>query len=387
MFFRFCVTTITAILMSACVSTAQHPKMPTQQLLDDSVFPAYPSFTIETEQQVFALNDAARAFVDKVIGEHKEQKAQIKALANSIFDRSDFNLLYRASANTVASETFDNRAANCLSMSIMTYSLAEYAGFRSRMQDIEIPEYWTRRDGFSLLNGHVNVLIEPVELSSNVIRFVTSETVVDFDPQESRRHFPVNVITRAKTLAMFYNNKGADALMDGSYSKAYAYFRAAAKTVPDFDSPWVNLGILYRRAGYSNLAEIAYERAIEVDSENLTAWENLAFLYAQEGQETLAQSIMRRVEKRRQDNPFYHFILGEQAFDAGKIDQALIYYRSAYRLDSSRHEVLFGLSKVYYEMGNVNRSVKFMQLAKKHSPNPQEENRYQGKLSKLQQAI
>jgi tetratricopeptide (TPR) repeat protein len=175
--------------------------------------------------------------------------------------------------------------------------------------------------------------------------------------------------------------------MDGSHTKAYAYFRAAANTAPDFDSPWVNLGILYRRAGYSNLAEMAYERAIEVDSENLTAWENLAFLYAQEGQDTLAQSIMHRVEKRRQDNPFYHFILGEQAFDAGNIDQALVYYRSAYRLDSSRHEVLFGLSKVYYKMGNVDRSVKFMQLAKKHSPNPQDENRYQGKLSKLQQAI
>lgn len=386
MFSRSFVLVFISLLISACQSTAQQSSVPARTLLDDSVFPTHTYFTVETEQQVFALNDAARAFVDEIVGEHKEQKSQIKALANSIFDRSDFNLLYRASANTVASETFDNRAANCLSMSIMTYALADYAGFKARMQDIEIPEYWTRRDGFSLLNGHVNVLIEPVE-TSNVIRFITSETVVDFDPQESRRHFPVNVINRAKTLAMFYNNKGADALIDGSFTKAYAYFRAAAKTAPKFDASWVNLGILYRRAGYSALAKLAYERAIEVDRENLTAWENLAFLYEQDGEHEQARNIMSRVERQRQDNPFYHFILGEQAFDAGEVDEALTFYRSAYRLDSSRHEVLFGLSKAYYELGDISRSVKYLELAKKRAPNPQDENRYQGKLSKLQHSI
>ena len=96
---------------------------------------------------------------------------------------------------------------------------------------------------------------------------------------------------------------------------------------------------------------------------------------------------MSRVERQRQDNPFYHFILGEQAFDAGEVDEALTFYRSAYRLDSSRHEVLFGLSKAYYELGDISRSVKYLELAKKRAPNPQDENRYQGKLSKLQHSI
>lgn len=386
MFLRSFVLVAASIVLSACQSTAKQSTVPTRTLLDDSAFPSHIHFSVETEQDVFALSDKAKAFVDEIVSEHKEQKAQIKALATSIFDRSDFNLLYRASANTVASETFSNRAANCLSMSIMTYALADYAGFKARMQDIEIPEYWTRRDGFSLLNGHVNVLIEPVE-ASNVIQFITSETVVDFDPQESRRHFPVNVINRSKTLSMFYNNKGADALIDGSYTKAYAYFRAAAKAEPNFDATWVNLGILYRRAGYPDLAKLAYERAIDVDKDNLTAWENLAFLYDQDGLHEKAKTIMNRVEKQRQDNPFYHFILGEQAFDAGEIDEALTYYRSAYRLDSSKHEVLFGLSKAYYELGDISRSVKYMELAKRRAPNPQDADRYQGKLSKLQHSI
>ena len=371
-----------SFILAACQSTAYNPAKPVKVLLDDSVFPSYIHFPVETEEQVFALSDEAKAFVDEAIKQEDDQRQQIKVLVAKIFDRSDLNLLYRGNANTVASDTFQNRSANCLSMSIMTYALASYAGFDASLQDIDIPEYWTRRDGFSLLNGHVNVRVVPKEYS-NIIRLTTQQTIVDFDPQESRKHFAVRRIGKTKTLAMYYNNKGADALIDGSYSKAYAYFRAAAKTAEDFDATWVNLGILYRRSGYHELAMQSYHKAIEIDPENLTAWENIAFLHFQAGDEQKGQTIMARVEKRRQNNPFYHFILGEQAFDAGNMELALGYYRSAFKLDNKRHEVLFGLSKTYYEMGDISRSVRFMKMAEKQAPNDQDAERYQGKLSKL----
>ena len=140
------------------------------------MFPSYIHFPVETEEQVFALSDEAKAFVDEAIKQEDDQRQQIKVLVAKIFDRSDLNLLYRGNANTVASDTFQNRSANCLSMSIMTYALASYAGFDASLQDIDIPEYWTRRDGFSLLNGHVNVRVVPKEYS-NIIRLTTQQTI------------------------------------------------------------------------------------------------------------------------------------------------------------------------------------------------------------------
>ena len=49
-----------------------------------------------------------------------------------------------------------------------------------------------------------------------------------------------------KVIAMFYNNKGADAIVANSYTRAYSYFRAAATIAPELAQSWVNLGVLYR---------------------------------------------------------------------------------------------------------------------------------------------
>jgi hypothetical protein len=48
--------------------------------------------------------------------EYSRSKEHIQALVQHIFSRSNLNLLYRAQANTVANQTFHNRAANSLSM-------------------------------------------------------------------------------------------------------------------------------------------------------------------------------------------------------------------------------------------------------------------------------
>lgn len=377
------LTTLLALGVTGCSSTSEVVLDEPAPLLNDKAFPGYDLFPVETRQAVFALSPEAKAFVDRVTWVHDDPDEKIKALVDKIFDRSSFNLLYSNDANSTASQTFESRAANCLSMSIMTYALANYAGFDATFQDIQIPEYWTRRDGYSLLNGHINLKVKPGE-KGGVLHFVTHEVVIDFDPQESRRHFEVVEMSEDKALAMFYNNKGADALIADSYTQAYAYFKAAALVAPDFDGTWVNLGILYRRIGHIDLAKATYQRAIEADHDNLTAWENLAYVHHLMGDDEAANSIFARVERQRQDNPFYHFILGEQALEQGELQRALGFYRAAYRLDSQKHEILFGLSKAYYALGDIDRAERFLSMAKRRAPNAQDEERYQGKLAVLQ---
>ncbi|MDM7861500.1 tetratricopeptide repeat protein [Alteromonas sp. ASW11-36] len=377
------LTTLLGLAVVGCSSTSDVVIEEPAPLLNDAAFPGYELFPVESKQEVFALSPEAKAFVDRVIWKHDDPDEKIKALVDKIFDRSSLNLLYSNDANTTASQTFDSRAANCISMSIMTYALANYAGFDATFQDIQIPEYWTRRDGYSLLNGHINLKVKPGD-KGGVLHFVSREVIIDFDPQESRRHFEVVEMSADKALAMFYNNKGADALIADSYSQAYAYFKAAATVAPDFDGTWVNLGILYRRAGFIDLAKASYQRAIEADHDNLTAWENLAYVHHLNGEEETANAIFARVERQRLDNPFYHFILGEQALEEGELERALGFYRAAYRLDNQKHEILFGLSKVYYALGDIDRAQRFLSMAKRRASNAQDEERYQGKLAVLQ---
>lgn len=374
------ILVVMAIFMSGCKTTTE-TTVQADLLLNDKAFPDYSIYPIETEEEIFKLDQAAIDFVRDTVGSINDPVDRMETLVRHIFDRSEFNLLYMGSANTTATETFHNRAANCLSMSIMTYSLARNAGFSVRFQDIKIPEYWTRRDGYSLLNGHINLRIESRD--PGVIHLLNEGYEVDFDPQNVRNNFPKKMVSKRTVMAMFYNNKGADALLTNSYTKAYAYFRAAAKLAPDFDSTWVNLGILYRIQEQYGSSEMAYNQALAMDDENLTAWENLAYLYEYIGRHEEANAIASRVERKREDNPFYHFILGEQEFDNGNMQLALRHYRDALKLDKSKHEIYYGLAKTYYEIGDITRSQRYFKKARDRSRNGQDQERYQGKLDLL----
>ena len=101
------------ILFSAC-QTLDNSKIPeTKSLLYDRGFSGFRKIPVETEQQIFYLDDQAKAFVKSIIEEKNRKTDQMGALVQAIFARSDLNLLYQGDANTNANDTFHARAANC----------------------------------------------------------------------------------------------------------------------------------------------------------------------------------------------------------------------------------------------------------------------------------
>ena len=351
-------------------------------LLYDEGFEGFENVTVESEIEIFELNDEAKAFAQSAIRGVSKPKEQIQALVQHIFSRSDLNLLYRAEANTVANQTFRNRAANCLSMSIMTYALANELGFSVRFQDIEIPEYWTIREGQSLLNGHINLQILPGS-SRKRTQFLTQGFEVDFDAQATREHFPKTLLKLNQVVAMFHNNNGGDALLKKDYVKAYAYFRSAFLQSPNLSSVLTNLGYLYRLIGQYELAEKTYLWAIKKNKENLTAWRNLSYLYRYMGHAEKANNIESRVTRQRLENPFFHINRGDKALEKQQWQIALRHYQRALKLDKSNHEVFFGLGKTYFELGDIKRSYHYLMLAKKKSRTEQQQATYQREIDML----
>jgi tetratricopeptide (TPR) repeat protein len=373
------------LFFSACQSTVvQTP--PSEHLFYDQGFSGFSQISIESEQQVFYLDDAAKAFIASTIHAKDTKIDQMNALVKAIFDRSELNLLYQGDANTSANDTFHAQAANCLSLSIMTYALASEAGFDVDFQEIMIPEYWTRRAGFSLLNGHINIkIMSPVQ--PHVFELYRQSYQVDFDPQSTRREFPQKIVSKQDVLSMFYNNKGADAVLQKDYVQAYAYFREALVVKPSFDSAWINLGILYRLSEYYPQAEKTYQHALAIKPDSLTALENLAYLYTFTGRNEEALKILAKVESQRNSNPYYHVNLGEQEMEQQHWVQALAHFRKALALDRGKHEVYFGLARIYFEIGELQKSERYFKLAKNSSQNKYDKDRYQSKLELLSRLL
>ncbi|GAA0362316.1 hypothetical protein GCM10009092_28350 [Bowmanella denitrificans] len=368
--------------MLACTSTPQTTQVKSPQgLFMDEQFAGFAQVAVESEQDVFALDEEMQEFAEQFVGGSGEAKLMAKKLLRAIFGRANMNLLYDNEANTVARDTFHNRSANCLSMSIMTYALGEHAGMQIEFQEVDVPEFWTRRDGYSLLNGHVNLRILP-RISPNTVYFASQTVQVDFDPQSMSAHFPTRTIDKHRVLAMFYNNKAADALVHNQHLQAYAYSRAALQADPSLGEAWVNLGVLYRQNNLMAAAEKSYQRAITIEN-NRSALENLAVLYNMTDREEMAQDIFNKLERQRADNPFYHFLLGEQEYDLAHWSDAISHYRRAIALNPQQHEFYFGLAKSYYEMGDLAMAERYLKLAKRRSIHDQDEHRYQNKLNLL----
>jgi tetratricopeptide (TPR) repeat protein len=372
-------------ILSACANSvidSSAELKPATSILSDDLFPSFQSYPIETREQIFYLDEEAIAFMDRQGRGLRTEEAKVRRFIKAVFERTDLNMGYSPDANTIASVTFQRAKANCLSLSIMTYAMAKHAGLDSYFQVVDIPEYWTRRSGYSMLNGHINLRIKPSN-KVGVQTLFNNAFVVDFDSEISAKKFPAKPADESIVLSMFYNNKGADALLEKDLDKAYAYFRASVINNPSHAGTWVNLGYLYRLANDYGRAEMAYKQAISINDDQLTAWENLSVLYNLQGKTKMASDIRHEIERKRQENPFYHQMLAEIDRDYGDFESSIAHYQNAISLDRNQHQFYFGIASAYFEKGDLDNSARYLKVAKRKAGRSELADVYENKLSAL----
>lgn len=349
----------------------------------DSQFHSRSPITLETEQEIFQLDAEMRAMVQAKLHNNLSAAQKSRILLEHLFNEENIALTYRGNANLTASQTYHRKIANCMSLTIMAYALADEAGMNISFKEVEVPEYWVRNGQYNLLTGHVNLLVLDDINSRSRIVWGESATKIDFDPFVSKKRFPSRTISKKTITAMFYNNKGADALVNDNYAVAYQYLKKATLTDSTFSAAWGNLGILYKLKGHYELAELAYVRAINLQQNNLTSLANLALLFNNQTRVKEAQIIESYIHKLRVENPYYHALLGEEAFFQQSYEQAIQHYKKAIKLDGVEHEFYFALAKVYYHQGELLLAKKAIESAVGYSHRKKTKRQYIAKLNFL----
>lgn len=342
---------------------------------------------VETEQQIYQLPEPVQAHLVRLMNSTQGISERSKALLKYIFTFAHDELIYDNSATKTVSETLAAGKANCLSLSILAYSMAKEVGLKAVFQDVAIPEYWTSEQNTTWLNGHVNLRIVQNTLPENhsgVILF-GRDVVVDFDPAILKQRFATTELHKDKVTAMFYNNKAAEELNQSRDAQAYQYYLAAIDIAPDFALTWANLGVLYRQYGLEQQAENAYLHSLRLDPKSINTMSNLAFLYHKQQRQHEAAQLMQQVYQARKNNPYYYLMLGNEALRRDDIDIAISHYQHAVRLDRYVHEAYFGLAKAYYQLNDAVQAERYLQRAKRSAPTLQDKEQYQHKLSILQQ--
>lgn len=338
---------------------------------------------IETEEEVFALDDEMKLMVSENLLSVRAPNKRAKKLLRHLFSKDNIDLAYQSAANLTATEAYHSQTANCMSLTIMAYALAKEAGLDVKFQDVKVPEYWVRNGQYNLLTGHVNLILTEAKEPNKTVIYGRELLQIDFDPGIYKKSFPKRIINKNTVLAMFYNNKGAHELINKNYSLAYSYIKQATIADPTFSSAWGNLGILYKLTDLTEYAQKAYEYAVQLDGNNLTALSNLSFLLENNKDFEQAKKIERMLHEKRIKNPYYHALLADEAFFRGENNKALNHYKRAIRMDKKVHEFYFGLAKVYYTLGEIERAESAMNKALAYNKASSIESQYSAKLNFL----
>lgn len=341
---------------------------------------------IESSAEIFYLSPEVISEVRKkvLVEEHAEQ--QQLALLKFIFNDDKRKLLeYMNDATLTASETLRLRVANCLSLTILAAALAEATGFRAEFQDVDVPEFWVSRDGKSVLNGHVNLRISPrlLQQLSNGMKIQLETFLIDFDRANIGMQPRSKIISKSNVIAMFYNNKAADAILVNDFDLAYKYLQAALAESEQQAEIWNNLAVLYRKKEMLVAAEQIYHLSLQIEPDNNNTLSNLATLYERTGRQAQAYRLMQKIEARRSSNPYYFVMLGNEALEQGAYPQAALSFRQALKLQAGISEAHFGLAQVYYAQGNTEKARESMKSARKYAQDRLEQNRYNFKIGLL----
>lgn len=339
---------------------------------------------VESVADILYVPEDAIKRLRKSVNIQSSASDRSKSLLRFIFSDTGDSMQYINGETLTASQALQRGQANCLSLTILAYSLSQSLGYPSQFRDVKVPEYWITRNGESFLNGHVNLLVTASNQEQRLKTAVTlgDTFVIDFGGRQTER-FPVTPIELPEILALFYNNKAAEAMEQGDDVAGFWYLKAAVEQQPSLSDIWNNLGVLMKRQGRLAEAEQAYLQSLSIRPNHINTLNNLAILYGKTGRQAQAALLERQVEQTRQSNPYYFLMLGHEALDNNQPLLAQRYLERSLALNARIVETQFAMARSFLARGNYTDAAKWLRKARELAGPGQDRQRFQHKLDLL----
>ncbi len=364
--------------LAAC---ATPPAPPTTGLFDDALF-APPARPLDTAE-VFGLSDAMKQYLDQDLARDVRRKGPRSALVDALYAPGRLRLDYDAKQTRNAAEAFDARSGNCLSLVIMSAALAQHLGLPVQFHSVYTDAGWGRSGDLLVANGHVNLTLKN-HYGDGRVRFDVAESMlVDFDPPAAGQRQYSRVIPESTVLAMYLNNRAAEALAAGQVDEAYWQVRAAIETEPTFLAAHNTLGVVYLRRGATARAERVLQGLLAAEPANAAALANLAHLYEKLGRSREAADLEQRLARIEPYPPYHFFQLGLEAMQRKDYAQAKALFEKEIARAAYHHEFHFGLALASFGLGDVKEAQRQLGLAVKASTRDADRQLYAGKLERL----
>ncbi len=331
---------------------------------------------------VFELSPAMKAYADTELAALARLKDPRRALLDALYQKGRLRLDYDSSFTRTASQAFEARSGNCLSLVIMTASFAKYLGIEVSFQAVLAQDIYSRSGPLFVASGHVNLVLgAPVRRAYD--RYETETLVVDFLAQSELRGQRTRPLEERTVLAMFLNNRSAELLAQGQLSGAYAHARSALLLEPTHRNAVNTLGVIYNSAGHFAAAAASFREVLAEEPNHLGALTNLLGWHRRQGHSHEAAALADRLEQLQPEPPFKLFAQGLEAMQGGDFARARDLLARELRLQPFQDEVHFWLAQAYLKLGQASAAERHLQQARDHSNTRSTHDRYSAKLEHL----
>lgn len=341
-----------AALLAGCATTGP---VPVDSHWLDAEFRHSPGLVTVTAPDLFRLGTDLELQLQDPALRAGLKDVRLRRMLDLIFGGDRKGFAYRAGHTTVAADTWRDRAGDCLSLTVLAYSMAKTLGMSVVMQEVRTPAIFGRSGELDVVNQHVNVLLTGARSDFAMADPWGYDVVIDFEPDyaTARRGTP---LTEPGILARYYNNIAVEHMARGDARMAYAHFKAAIVADPGYVSPYGNLAVLYRRHGHEQHAEALLRHAVALGGDSDVALHELHRLLGDQGRTGEAAQVRRRLEVRQASDPYYWIsrALGSLADkDPGRAVAAL---ERARELAPTFPEVHRYLAAAYMQAGNLKKA-------------------------------
>ncbi len=347
---RYCVLIALAACLAAC--SAARPEPP-----EFSPLAGQPSRQI-ARVDLLRVSPGMKGFTAKHAAAPRAGQNKAWALAYAAMDPWVLDFTYDPAVTLTAEEAFEARRGNCLTFSGLLIAMAREAGLDAWYQEIEIPANWSNVNDTLLVSMHVNAVLS--DGGKNI--------TIDVSGREQQKDDVARRLSDEEAEAQFYNNLGADALVENDLPTAFAWFRLALEVEPGLAYVWSNLGVVYRRNGQTGDAIRAYRHALDINPKQSVALNNLYLIYEEVGDLESAAEMERRVERNRRRNPWYLYHLAEVALEEQRYDDAVQFLDKAIKMHETEYRFHYALAQSQYHAGKAEDAQNSLARAKALAP-------------------
>lgn len=324
---------------------------------------------------ILTISEAMRTQVrSRFSGIYKHSAAE--GIALWLLDEDGIGMRYDVTANLTPIEAFEQKRGNCLSFTLLLNALAAELGINIEFNAVDIPNTWGMDEQLGMVfYRHVN----------GVLTTHGRRQIFDLAMDIYDAGYPQRFISRNAALALLQANKSVDLLAENKVVEAIHPQKLAISLNPQNADLWANLGVLMKRNGKPQQAELSFRHGLTLDRYNIPAASNLERMYREQGQTRKAQALQKQVERARRSNPYHYYQLALDDYSEQRYKGALRSTNAAIRLHKGDPRFYELKSLIAQQQHNYRSALKSLGKAYELAAGSEQRGKYASKAELISQ--